>query len=168
MFAIYMEWLTLFFVGTVTCFVNISKSVFAVVDYFLRHVQFRAIEITGFVLITIGFFLTLLPINWTQNVRKRLPCKSLRKDPEEEASKNHYVHTPRDLLRMSMAAAKKKQPTWTFYSAFCTLGTLQPWCFDTFTWPKWCVEWNSDHNTFLNGLFLSFWQRVVKVSGGFA
>ncbi|XP_055327859.1 putative thiamine transporter SLC35F3 isoform X2 [Paramacrobiotus metropolitanus] len=83
----------------------------AVVDHFFNKVEFRAIEITGFVLITIGFFMTLLPINWTQSVRKRLPCKRLRKDPDEEALKNHYVHTPRDLLRMSMAAAKKKQQT---------------------------------------------------------
>jgi hypothetical protein len=79
------------------------------IDYFFRHVEFRPIEVTGFVLISIGFFLALLPINWTQSLRKRLPCESLRKDPDEEALKNHYVHTPRDLLRMSMAAAKKKQ-----------------------------------------------------------
>ncbi|OQV26223.1 putative thiamine transporter SLC35F3 [Hypsibius exemplaris] len=81
----------------------------AFVDNYVRQVKFRPIEITGFVLISIGFFLALLPINWTQSLRKRLPCESLRKDPDEEALKNHYVHTPRDLLRMSMAAAKKKQ-----------------------------------------------------------
>ena len=88
--------------------------------------QFRPIEITGFVLISIGFFLALLPINWTQSLRKRLP---VRESPERPgrggAEESLRPHTAGFTAHVHWPPPKKKQQVWQKIVTVCHNNLLQ-------------------------------------------